>query len=118
MNILQLVILLCSIESGGRINPPPGDNGKAIGCLQIHPIMKREVNRIIGYKRFTCADRRDPVKSYAMAITYLRRQKRRYEVRHGRSPSKALLMRSWNAGSIFKPCTKDYKRKVDRALNK
>ena len=32
------------VESSGR-DSVVGDNGKAVGCLQIHPIMVREVNR-------------------------------------------------------------------------
>ncbi len=32
------------VESSGR-DSVVGDNGRAVGCLQIHPIMVREVNR-------------------------------------------------------------------------
>ena len=116
MNILHLVILLAGIESGGNPNPPPGDNGRAIGVLQIHKIMVREANRTTAPGRFTYADRRDVIKSHAMAMAFLIHQKKRYEKKHGRSPSKTELMRSWNSGSIFKPCTKDYRCKVREAL--
>ncbi len=34
------------VESRGN-DSAVGDNGKAVGCLQMHPIMVREVNRIL-----------------------------------------------------------------------
>lgn len=47
-----------------------GDNGKAVGCLQIHKIMVREVNRILKRnkvdKRYSYNDRWDRQKSIEM----------------------------------------------------
>jgi hypothetical protein len=118
MNILQLILIIASIETGGHSNPNQaiGDNGKAVGVLQIHPIMVRECNRLVGHKKFTLADRNDTTKSFSMAMVFLPHQKRRYERRYGRSPSKAKLIASWNSGSIFRPCTNSYKRKISERL--
>ena len=53
------------VESRGR-DSIVGDRGKAIGCLQIHPIMVREVNRILGKKKYTLDDRWNRKKSIEM----------------------------------------------------
>ncbi len=37
------------VEAGGRnFSPPDGDNGRAVGPLQVHTVMVDEVNRIQG----------------------------------------------------------------------
>ena len=41
-----LVDAIIYVESRGN-DSAVGDNGKAVGCLQIHPIMVREVNRLL-----------------------------------------------------------------------
>lgn len=47
-----------------------GDNGKAVGCLQIHPIMVREVNRVLrknkANNRYKLDDRYNRKKSIEM----------------------------------------------------
>jgi hypothetical protein len=69
--ILSIVLsALVQIESGARPNAI-GDGGKAVGILQIHPVMVEEANRIHGAARWTPADRRDPQASLAMARTVL-----------------------------------------------
>ena len=40
-----------------------GDNGSAIGLLQIRPIMIKEVNRLLKEERYTLEDRWDSLKS-------------------------------------------------------
>lgn len=47
-----------------------GDNGKAVGLFQIHPIMVREVNRIAGDKIYSYTDRLDSIKSREMFEIY------------------------------------------------
>ena len=46
--IAQIIAVLISIETGGHPNPDTaiGDNGAAIGVLQIHKIYVDEANRI------------------------------------------------------------------------
>lgn len=41
-----LIAAIIHVESRGN-DSAVGDNGKAVGCLQIHPIMVREVNRLL-----------------------------------------------------------------------
>ena len=118
MNILQLILVLISIETGGQPNPNHaiGDNGKAHGCLQIHPIMVRECNRILDRKEFTLKDRNNRARSIAMAVVFLRHQIRRYRIRHGRDPSMQLLGESWNSGNIFRPCLPHYRLSIMNRL--
>lgn len=57
------------VESGG--DPCAiGDGGRAVGILQIHPIMVEDVNRIVGQQRYSLADRRDVRKSVEMFVVY------------------------------------------------
>lgn len=60
-----IIDVLIQIESGG--DPCAiGDGGKAVGVLQLWPIAVRDVNRILGYDRYTLADRFSPAKSREM----------------------------------------------------
>ena len=45
-------------------------NGLYVGYLQISEILVRECNRIVGYKKYTYADRYDKQKSIDMFIDY------------------------------------------------
>ena len=57
------------VESRGN-DSAVGDNGKAVGCLQIHPIMVREVNRLLAKydipTTYTLEDRYSREKSIEM----------------------------------------------------
>ena len=115
MTLLTVILLLIGVETDYVKNPPPGDNGKAIGVLQIHPIMVRQVNQV-GSGVFTLNDRFDRTKSIQMASMFLSHQMVRFRVKHGRRPSARELMCSWNTGSIFKEAPKRYQERVDRYL--
>ena len=66
-NTIALVIsILIQIESGGVANAV-GDDGRAVGILQMWPISVREANRIVGKDLWTSKDRSDPQLSLAMA---------------------------------------------------
>ncbi len=65
----KLIPALIAVESAGR-SDAIGDGGRAVGCLQIWPIMVRDVNRIAG-TAYTLADRLDREKSIQMARIYL-----------------------------------------------
>tara|TARA_R110000751_G_scaffold285599_1_gene389941 strand:- start:1192 stop:1617 length:426 start_codon:yes stop_codon:yes gene_type:complete len=60
-NLVEAVI---QVESRGN-DSAVGDNGKAVGCLQIHPIVVREVNRLVS-KPYTLDDRYSRAKSIEM----------------------------------------------------
>ncbi len=46
----ELIEKIWQVESGGRINPPDGDGGEAIGPLQIHQGVLDDVNKRYGTK--------------------------------------------------------------------
>jgi len=123
ISLNAIVAMLMTIESG---NDPKaiGDNGDAVGVLQIHKIMVDEVNRIVALKtgnrdqRYTHADRRDPDKSSEMCVIFLMYQIQLVKKRHPDEPlGNWQLMQSWNSGSVWKPSTESYAKKVLAALD-
>ena len=87
-DLIALILpILAQVESNHNPNAI-GDNGAAIGILQIHAIMVKDVNRISG-KAYTLQDRRDKAKSYEMATIYLR---------HYGKPNAEYLARCFNGG--------------------
>jgi len=114
-NIIQkqkpntLVDALILVESSGN---PKAFNEKenACGCLQIRPIMLREVNRILrkqgSSKRFSKEDRWDCWKSKEMFYIW-----RNY---HHADSSDEIIARNWNGGprGYKKPSTEHYWHKV------
>jgi hypothetical protein len=69
-SIERVIDALIQIESNGQPSVI-GDDGKAVGLLQIHPVAVREANRIAGENRWKLSDRTCPAKSRAMARTIL-----------------------------------------------
>lgn len=84
----KMIDRLIIIESSGNCNAI-GDNGKAVGCLQIHPIMVKDVNRI-SRKNYTLNDRYSKVKSIEMCKVYFNH--------YGKNKSEEQLVRKWNGG--------------------
>ena len=103
-DFLSLVIqALIIVESGGN-NVAVGDGGKAVGCLQIHPIMVKEVNRICKLdgrqERFTLADRKSRGKSKQMARIFF---EHKYKIGNVKTADPAevqvrYLAYAWNRG--------------------
>jgi hypothetical protein len=60
-----LISAIIQVESGGD-TLAYNSKEDAVGCLQIRPIMVREVNRLLGKDSFTLSDRRSKVKSIQM----------------------------------------------------
>ncbi len=87
----------------------------AVGCLQIRPIMVREVNRILKKngedKRFDLKDRWDRDKSIEMFIVW-----RNY---HHLNSEYEKIARNWNGGAdgYKKKSTQKYWEKVNRCLD-
>ena len=76
-NVIAMVIaVLIRVESGGDARAV-GDCGRAVGILQQHRVSVAEANRIVGERRWTYADRYDPVKSREMCRVTLERHWRR-----------------------------------------
>jgi len=116
-NLLILILpLLAQVESN---NDPHavGDGGQAVGLLQIHPVMVRDVNRILGTKRYTLKDRLSPRRSGEMAVVYLSHYGRRaISKARTREAKLIILARQWNGGprGHKKQATKCYGEKVRR----
>ena len=83
-----LIAAIIQVESGGDTL---AYNAKedAVGCLQIRPIMVREVNRLVGKDSFTLQDRWSKVKSIQM-FNILRS--------HLKGASDEQIARTWNGG--------------------
>jgi len=114
-NLLAIVIpLLCQVESNNDPNAI-GDYGKAIGILQIRPIMVTDVNRIQKETRYWWSDRWDVQKSYEIAIHYFNHYGPK-AIRGVTSEEKKVvtLARMWNGGPCGhrKLATWQYGRKV------
>lgn len=81
------------VESKGNINAI-GDNGKAVGCMQIHKIYVDDVNRILGRNKYTYANRKNRDKSREMVKIYLTY----YASKIGRKPTYEDMARIHNGG--------------------
>ena len=67
----ELIEKIHHAESGGQLDPPAGDNGRAVGALQMHKGAVDDVNRY--YKtNFSYSDRSDFPKARLMAGLYVR----------------------------------------------
>lgn len=122
-----LLAALITVESGGDTKAV-GDNGRAVGCLQIHAIYVDDCNEINGRKKqagkgkpysYTLQDRKFESTSRGMAIAYLRHYGARYKKKTGKEPSYEALARIHNGGpdGYSKTATDDYWRKVRAALD-
>lgn len=90
----RLIDALVRVESNG--NPRAvGDNGKALGVLQIWDVVIKDVNRVTG-SRYVHADAFDPAKARAICRAYLAHYGT--AKRLGRQPTDQDLARIWNGG--------------------
>lgn len=65
--IQHLVDAIIHVESRGKVFAYNRSEGAA-GVMQIRPIMVREANRLVGYKKYKYSDRWDKDKSIAMFL--------------------------------------------------
>lgn len=95
-----------------------GDNGKAIGCAQIHKVCVDDVNRILCKKVYTYEDRKSPEKSKEIMKIYLSYYGARYEKLTGKKATAEVLAKIWNGGpnGWKKEATITYARKVLKRL--
>lgn len=115
---INLVSALIEVESNGNSNAI-GDNGNAIGCLQIWKVVVDDINRI--YKtNFKYSDRTNRIKSVYMCIEYLTYWGKVYHRKTNLEPNNEVYSRIWNGGpyGYKKECTKKYWNKVKLILNK
>jgi len=112
----NLISSIAKVESSN--NPTAvGDGGKAVGLLQIWPCVLDDVNRVYG-KRYTLADRLDPVKSREICRLYLEHYGKNYTKKTGKQPTDEVYSRMWNGGPAgwSNKKTIEYWNKVKKGL--
>ena len=104
-NLISALIIVESSENDMAI----GDNGKAIGPLQIHKAVVLDVNRITG-SHYRHQDMTNRAQARAVCEAYLQH--------YGRGASTEQLARRWNGGPSGdkKQATESYWAKVKKHL--
>ena len=107
-SIPNLIEAIIYVESRGDIKAH-NISEDAVGCLQIRPIMLREVNRLLGYNKYKLADRWNKAKSIEMFNVIKD---------HTTNPTNEKLARNWNGGwnGYKKQSTLKYWYKVKKQL--
>jgi hypothetical protein len=109
MNLTNLITALIAVESSGN-DMAIGDQGRAIGCLQIHRAVVLDVNRITG-SHYRHQDMTNRVQARAVCEAYLKHW--------GKGKTTEEQARIWNAGPQGhkkKTATQAYWLKVQRNL--
>lgn len=109
MNLTNLISALIVVESGGRDNAV-GDQGRAIGPLQIHRGVVLDVNRFTG-SNYRHQDMTNRAAARAVCQAYLEH--------YGKGCTTEQLARKWNGGGPSgdkKKATEAYWAKVKKHL--
>ena len=108
MNLHSLISALMIVESSGN-DQAIGDNGRAIGPLQIHRSVVLDVNRITG-SNYRHSEMTNRLAARAVCQAYLEH--------YGRGKSLEEQARIWNGGPSGhkKAATVSYWRRVQRNL--
>ena len=108
--ISNLISALIIVESSGN-DQAIGDQGRAIGCLQIHKAVVLDVNRITG-SNYRHSEMTNRVAARAVCEAYLKHYVT--EKRIGRKPTVADFAKVWNSGpeGFKKTCSDKYAAKV------
>ena len=93
----RLLHALKMAESGCK-SDVIGDNGKAVGILQLHKVYVDDANRIVGYKKYSYNDRYDVRKSEEMTRIVLTHYGKHYERITGKCCTTEILARIHNRG--------------------
>jgi hypothetical protein len=106
--ISNLISALIIVESSGN-DLAIGDQGRAIGCLQIHKAVVADVNRITG-SNYRHQDMTNRAQARAVCEAYLKH--------YGKGASTEQLARRWNGGpkGDTKSATEAYWAKVKKHL--
>ena len=108
MNLHSLISALMIVESSNN-DMAIGDQGRAIGCLQIHKSVVLDVNRITG-SNYQWQQMTNRVQARAVCEAYLKH--------YGRGATTEQLARRWNGGPAGdrKSATEAYWAKVKKHL--
>ena len=93
----RLITALKMAESGCK-SDAIGDNGKAVGILQLHKVYVDDANRIVGYKKYSYNYRYDVRKSEEITRIVLAHYGDIYEYRTGKPCTDEVLARIHNLG--------------------
>ena len=93
----RLLHALKMAESGCK-SDAIGDNGKAVGILQLHKVYVDDANRIAGCKQYNYNDRYDVRKSEEMTRIVLTHYGKHYERKTGKRCTDEILARIHNRG--------------------
>ena len=109
-NLSNLITALIAVESSGN-DMAVGDQGKAIGCLQIHKAVVADVNRITG-SNYRHSEMTNRVAARAVCEAYLKA--------YGKGKTIEEQARIWNGGPTGdrKTATEGYWRKIEAQLKK
>jgi len=110
MNLNSLISALMIVESSNN-DLAIGDQGRAIGCLQIHRAVVLDVNRITG-SHYRHQDMTNRVQARAVCQAYL--------THYGKGKTTEEQARIWNAGPQGhkkKQATETYWNKVKKQIN-
>lgn len=110
MNLTNLISALIAVESSGN-DLAIGDQGRAIGPLQIHRAVVTDVNRITGV-HYRHSEMTNRMAARAVCEAYLKH--------YGKGCTTEQLARKWNGGPTGdrKTATLGYWRKVEKQLTK
>jgi hypothetical protein len=108
MNLTNLITALIAVESSGN-DMAIGDQGRAIGCLQIHRAVVLDVNRITG-SHYRHQDMTNRVQARAVCEAYLKH--------YGRGKTTEEQARIWNGGPTGdrKTATLSYWRRIQKVI--
>ena len=87
----KVINAIIQVESKGDPNAY-NKNGDCCGILQIRPVLVKDVNRILGYEKYSLQDRFDPEKSKEMFVIIQRNYNKKKDVN--------LAIRMWNVGTV------------------
>lgn len=99
--ISEVVDTLQLVESDGRALVK-GDQGRAVGILQIWKITVDQANKYVGWKKYKYSDRECPKKSREIAFVVLCGRVAHERKHNGRIPTERQLAGSWRSGSVNK----------------
>ncbi len=110
MNLTNLISALIAVEGSGN-DLAIGDQGRALGPLQIHKAVVTDVNRFTG-THYRHSEMTNRAQARAVCEVYLKHYVT--EKRIGRKPTVADFAKVWNSGpeGFKKTCSDKYAAKV------
>ena len=116
MNLTNLITALIAVESSGN-DQAIGDNGRALGPLQIHRGVVLDVNRFTG-SNYQWQQMTNRAQARAVCAAYLTHYVT--EKRIGRKPTIADFAKVWNSGpdGFKKTCSDKYAARVQLQTTK